>query len=50
MSLDLDFDLIFTYANDFLGALWPIVALAAGVAFAIYLGKMIISVFKGGLG
>lgn len=49
MSLDLDFDLIFTRANEFLGALWPIIALAAGVGFAIYLGKMIIAVFKGGL-
>jgi hypothetical protein len=50
MSLDLDFDLIFQWANDFLGALWPIVALSAGVAFAIYLSKLIINVFKGGLG
>lgn len=50
MSLDLDFTAIFTYANQFLGALWPIIALSAGVAFAIYLGKLIISVFKGGLG
>ena len=50
MSLDLDFTAIFTYTNQFLGALWPIIALSAGVAFAIYLGKLIISVFKGGLG
>lgn len=50
MSLEFDFELIFSYANSFLGALWPIIALAAGVAFAIYLGKMIIAVFKGGLG
>jgi hypothetical protein len=50
MSLNLDFDMIFVRANEFLGALWPIVALAAGVGFAIYLSKMIISVFKGGLG
>jgi len=49
MSLDLDFDAIFTYANQFLSALWPIVALSAGVAFAIYLSKLIIAVFKGGL-
>jgi hypothetical protein len=49
MSLDLDFTQIFTYANDFLGALWPIVALSAGVSFAIYLAKLIISVFKGGI-
>jgi len=49
LSLDLDFDAIFTYANQFLSALWPIVALAAGVGFAIYLAKMIINVFKGGL-
>jgi hypothetical protein len=49
MSLDLDFTQIFTYANDFLSALWPIVALSAGVSFAIYLAKLIISVFKGGI-
>lgn len=50
MSLDLDFNEIFTRTNEFLTALWPIVALSAGVAFAIYLSKLIISVFKGGLG
>lgn len=49
MSLDLNFDLIFTNANMFLNALWPIIALSAGVGFAIYLSKMIISVFRGGL-
>ena len=49
MSLDLDFDAIFSYANSFLSALWPIVALSAGVSFAIYLAKLIISVFKGGM-
>lgn len=50
MSLNIDLDAIFTYANQFLTALWPIVALSAGVGFAIYLSKLIISVFKGGLG
>jgi hypothetical protein len=50
MSLNLDFDAIFTNTNNFLTALWPIVALSAGVAFAIYLSKLIINVFKGGLG
>jgi hypothetical protein len=50
MSLTFDMDAIFTYTNQFLGALWPIIALSAGVGFAIYLGKMIIGVFKGGLG
>ena len=49
MSLDLDFDAIFSYANAFLSALWPIVALSAGVSFAIYLAKLIISVFRGGM-
>lgn len=50
MSLDLDMDLIFTNAQLFINALWPIVALAAGVSFAIYLSRLIISVFKGGIG
>jgi hypothetical protein len=49
MSLDLDFDLIFTRTSEFLGALWPIVALAAGVGFAIYLSKLIIGIFRGGI-
>jgi len=49
MSLDIDFSSIFSYANDFLTAFWPIVALSAGVSFAIYLSKLIISIFKGGL-
>ena len=48
MSLDIDFTAIFDYANDFLSAFWPIVALSAGVSFAIYLSKLIISIFKGG--
>jgi hypothetical protein len=48
MSLDLDFTLIFQRANEFLGALWPIVALAAGVGFAIYLGRMVINIFRSG--
>ena len=48
MSLDIDFTAIFNYANDFLSAFWPIVALSAGVSFAIYLSKLIISIFKGG--
>jgi len=48
VSLDIDFTAIFNYANDFLSAFWPIVALSAGVSFAIYLSKLIISIFKGG--
>ena len=50
MSLDaIDFNLIFERANEFLGALWPIVALSAGIGFAVYLAKMIINVFRGSL-
>jgi len=50
VSLDIDLTAIFNYANDFLSAFWPIVALSAGVSFAIYLSKMIISIFKNGMG